>query len=110
MNPAQIASLEKSLNALIEAGNKKDAKLNEALERLDKAESTVKQLQRLNIARSSSAGGVRRQGTVSEECARHLAATFILLCARSGRLEAFCDNSTKRDAWLTESRSALGRR
>jgi HK97 family phage major capsid protein len=44
---------------------------------------------------------------VSDECARHLAATFVAHCNRSGTLEALCSSSSQRDAMLQLSRDAL---
>src|SRR5204862_955257 len=40
------------------------------------------------------------QGQVSPECAQHLAASFILHCERSGKLEALSSMPVQRDALL----------
>src|SRR5437870_5258417 len=40
---------------------------------------------------------VRPAGRVSDDCARKLASTFILHCARSGALEALASQSVQRD-------------
>jgi HK97 family phage major capsid protein len=45
---------------------------------------------------------------VSDECAVALAAQFVLLCERAGRLEAMCESRSGRDAWLDTARRGLG--
>jgi len=84
------------------------AAIEEHGKRTDEVENEVRKLRKLNLARGFSPASQRRPGMVSDECARHVAAQFILLCARSGRLEAFCDDATKRDAFLAESRQVFG--
>jgi HK97 family phage major capsid protein len=49
----------------------------------------------------------RHRGEVSDECARHLAATFIVHCERSGKLEALSSLPAQRDALLGFARSSL---
>jgi HK97 family phage major capsid protein len=56
------------------------------------------QLRRLANARSLASPRIRMPGTVSDECAEHLAALFIAHCDRSGKLDALCSMSTQRDA------------
>lgn len=49
---------------------------------------------------------IRRPGFVSDHCARHLAAMFILGNARSGRLDRL--DTRQREALFSEARSVLG--
>jgi hypothetical protein len=46
---------------------------------------------------------------VSDDCARHLAATFIVHCERSDKLDALCSAAPQRDT-LTASDGFLVRR
>jgi HK97 family phage major capsid protein len=50
----------------------------------------------------------RRRGRVSDECARHLASTFILHCERSSKLDALCSTPSHRSALLGIARDTLG--
>ena len=61
---------------------------------------------RARLGRTSS--GPRRSGEVSPECARHLAAHFIVHCERSGKLEALASLPAQRDALLAFARESLG--
>ena len=49
----------------------------------------------------------RSAGQVSDECARHLAALFIVQCGRSDRLEALSSVSAQRDALVAFARNTL---
>src|SRR5688572_4869439 len=58
------------------------------------------------LALGTSTPHVRRPGFVSDHCARHLAAVFILGNARSGRLDRL--DARVRESLFTEARSVLG--
>ena len=58
-------------------------------------------------ARAGSASRVRSAGSISEGCARHLAAQFIVQCEKSGRLEALASLPAQRDALVEFARNAL---
>ncbi len=82
-------------------------------EKVKSVETECAQLQQhlatLRRATALRAGGViaRPRGMVSEDCARHLAATFVAHCNRSGTLEALCPSPAQRDSLLQLSREAL---
>jgi HK97 family phage major capsid protein len=63
---------------------------------------------RRQLALRPMAAAPRRRGVVSEDCARHLMATFIAHCERSDRLEALSSSSAQRDALSAFARDALG--
>ncbi len=68
--------------------------------------------QQLKDARRSMLGRVgevlpRRRGEVGDGCARHVAATFIAHCERSGKLDALCSVSAQRDALAGFARETL---
>ena len=89
---------------------------------LKKLPGTLKSLQDDNAQLTQQIGGLRRRmaanggyatrvrtpGQVSDGCARHLAATFIAHCERSGKLEAVASLSAQRDALVSFSRDTLG--
>lgn len=50
----------------------------------------------------------RQRGRVTDACARELAATFIVHCASSGKLEALASESRRRDDLFTQAKSILG--
>ena len=63
---------------------------------------------RRGAASRSAAGAARRSpGGVSDDCARHMAATFITHCERSGKLEALCSAAPQRDALVQFARGTL---
>ena len=62
---------------------------------------------RRSLATRNSSPVTRHRGQVSDECARHLAATFIVHCERSGKLEALSSLPAQRDALLGFARSSL---
>lgn len=51
--------------------------------------------------------GARPRGHVSDECARHLSAQFIVHCERSDKLEALSSVSAQRDSLITFARQTL---
>jgi Phage capsid family. len=59
------------------------------------------------IAGRHSTPSTRPSGRVSDDCARHIAATFIAHCEKSGKLEALCSAPSQRDALLTSARDTL---
>src|SRR5438105_2533571 len=59
------------------------------------------------MASRHSTPGVRRPGLVSDECARHLAAQFVVHCEKSDKLEALCSLGSQRDALMNFARNAL---
>src|SRR5262249_40151469 len=72
----------------------------------DRLATDVKDLRR-QLASRPRAAAPRRRGAVSDECARHLASTFILHCERSDKLDALCSVPGQRDALLTMARDSL---
>ena len=52
--------------------------------------------------------GPRHRGGVSDDCARHLAAHFIMHCERSGKLEALASQPVQRDHLIGFARESLG--
>ncbi|HWQ90754.1 MAG TPA: phage major capsid protein [Clostridia bacterium] len=74
---------------------------------LDKLTGEVKDVRR-TLATRGTVMPVRPRGQVSDDCARHLAATFIAHCERSGKLEALCSLPAQRDAVTAMARDTLG--
>ena len=72
----------------------------------DKCSSELQEVRRSLLARSP-AGTPRPRGQVSEACARHFAAQFIIQCERSDKLEALSSVSAQRDALRSFARSTL---
>lgn len=68
----------------------------------------VSELRRVVASRSGrGAGRTRGHGLVSDDCARHLAAQFIVHCERSDKLEALCSVPAQRTSLLDFARTAL---
>ncbi len=67
----------------------------------------VQEVRRLLAARSGGGGRARATGQVSDECARHLAAQFIVQCDKSNRLEALASSAAQRDALVGFARTTL---
>jgi HK97 family phage major capsid protein len=66
-------------------------------------------VRRLLASRSSATHcGTRPAGRVSDECARHIASAFILLCDKSDKLDALCSLPAQRDALIKFARQTLG--
>jgi HK97 family phage major capsid protein len=74
--------------------------------RIDALETEVRELRRTGLGHMSR--GLRPRGRVSDECALALTSQFVLLCERSGRLEALAENRSDRDAWLALARRGMG--
>ena len=66
------------------------------------------EVRRLVASRSSTVARVHKQGAVSEDCARNLAAHFVAHCERSGKLEALASLPAQRDALTAFARDSLG--
>ena len=66
----------------------------------------LKDLRRSLVGRPA-AQSARVRGVVSEDCARHLASSFILHCERSDKLDALCSVAAQRDAILALARDTL---
>ncbi len=62
---------------------------------------------RLASASRSSLHSPRSPGAVTDECALHIAAQFVALCEKSGKLEALCSSHSQREAILSLTRSTL---
>jgi HK97 family phage major capsid protein len=77
--------------------------LREGSERLT---TELKEVRR-QLAVRQMVPGPRRRGSVSDNCARHLASTFILHCERSDKLDALCSCAAQRDALLGAARDTL---
>ncbi len=82
------------------------AGLRELRQENDQIKQQLGEARRAALARTVSAS--RACGSVSEACARHLAATFIAHCERSGKLEALCSVSAQRDILSGFARDTLG--
>lgn len=72
----------------------------------DKVSGELREVRR-NLLSRSTVRAPRGTGQVSDECARHLAAQFILHCGRSDRLEALSSVAAQRDALMSFARHAL---
>ena len=72
----------------------------------DKLATDLKDVRRQLAGRHSMALP-RRRGGVSDDCARHLAATFIAHCERSDKLDALCSAPAQRDAVTAFARDTL---
>jgi HK97 family phage major capsid protein len=72
----------------------------------DKLAADVKEVRRQVAARQVVAGP-RRRGGVSDECARHLAASFVAHCERSDKLDLLCSVRSERDALTAFARDTL---
>jgi HK97 family phage major capsid protein len=72
----------------------------------EKLASDLKEVRR-QVASRHGAAGARRRGVVTDDCARHLAATFIAHCDRSDKLDALCSAATQRDALTAFARDTL---
>ena len=68
----------------------------------------ISDLQRQRIGSIAGGSGPRRKGTVSDDCARNLAASLIIHCERCGKLDALLPNASMRGAFLTEAREFAG--
>jgi HK97 family phage major capsid protein len=73
----------------------------------DKLAGEMKDLRRRFLGAGTSPGP-RRRGVVSDDCARHLAASFIAHCERSDKLDALCSLPAQRDSLTTFARDTLG--
>jgi HK97 family phage major capsid protein len=62
---------------------------------------------RRQLASRYAPGAPRRHGVVSDDCARHLASTFIIHCERSDKLDALCSVPAQRDMLMTFARDTL---
>ncbi len=71
-------------------------------------ERQLADVRRLVASRGSGGAGLRPRGSVSDDCARHLAAHFIAHCERSGKLEALASLPHHRDALTAFARDSLG--
>ena len=72
----------------------------------DKLATDFKDVRR-QLASRREAARPRGRGAVSDDCARHLAATFIAHCERSDKLDALCSLSAQRDALTAFARDTL---
>jgi HK97 family phage major capsid protein len=88
----------------IRAGWSRVKSLPDVIENLKDENTTLRQ--DLNTLRRSTLS--RSRGGVSDACARHLAATFIQHCDRSGKLEALASMPAQRDFLVGFAREHLG--
>ncbi len=84
---------------------KENEALKLSLEKQEKEFNTVRKLVADRRVRNLTAP---TRGMVSDECAEHLGATFVLMCAKAGKLELLSQSSGTRDAMLNTSRQILG--
>lgn len=73
-----------------------------------RAKQQLAELRRSSAVRAQERTRARPPGSVSAECAEHVAATFIAHCERSGKLEALCSVPSQRDALVLFARDRLG--
>jgi hypothetical protein len=59
------------------------------------------------LATRHSSPVTHHPGRVSDDCARHIAASFIAHCEKSGKLEALCSAPSQRDALINTARDTL---
>jgi HK97 family phage major capsid protein len=113
--------LDKELRESLGNLNKRFGKLDEIEKSVtaqtkatDALTTVVSEVQQklLGIERSSieiiSAPRIRQPGKVSDACAKHLAAQFILHCEKSGKLEALATMPVQREGLATVARQVLG--
>ena len=74
----------------------------------ERLQAELTKVRRLCLSRASAGVSAPSRGMVSNECAAHLGATFILQCAKSGKLELLSQSSATRDALLNSARQTLG--
>jgi HK97 family phage major capsid protein len=72
----------------------------------DRLATDLKEVRR-QLASRHATPAPRRCGVVSDDCARHLAASFIAHCERSDKLDALCSVSAQRDALTAFARDTL---
>jgi len=65
------------------------------------------EVRRLMAARGPATARLRSPGSVSDDCARHLAAQFIAHCERSNKLDALSSLPAQRDSLRDFARNAL---
>jgi HK97 family phage major capsid protein len=63
---------------------------------------------RRSLAHRSGPSRIRTPGSVSDDCARHLAAAFIAQCTKSDKLDALCSVPAHRDALTSFAADTLG--
>jgi HK97 family phage major capsid protein len=63
---------------------------------------------RRTLAHRTGPSRTRTPGSVSDDCARHLAATFIAQCSKSDKLDALCSVPAHRDALTSFATNTLG--
>lgn len=107
-NGEKIAQMQTDLKAAKDAAAETEKKNKERDERLEKAEGELKKVTKLLAQRGSVAPTVRRKGLVSDQCARELASSVIIHCARSGVLEGFITSEKARDGMLTQAKAMFG--
>src|ERR1043166_3432387 len=74
----------------------------------EKLHGQFDQIRRFQLARAGTGTPPRERGMISDECAACLGSTFILQCARSGKLELLAQSAATRDALLSSARQNLG--
>jgi hypothetical protein len=96
------------------------AELKSRLPQIETLSSSVKSLQdessqlkqhmtdvRRSLLTRHAPRAVRPAGSVSDDCARYLAAQFVAHCEKSGKLEALCSLPAQRDALTSMARETL---
>ena len=74
----------------------------------EQLQQQVTDVRRLLATRAHHSPRGGRTGLVTDECARHLSAHFILHCERSGKLEALASVPAQRDLLLDFARQSIG--
>jgi len=115
METTAIEELGKGITEIKEGITKTDinitelnASLKNVQDETERLQSEVTKVRRLCLARASAGVTAPSRGMVSDECAAYLGATFIVRCAKSGKLELLSQSSATRDALLNTARQTLG--
>jgi HK97 family phage major capsid protein len=105
----QLAELENVVGEIRDAWSEirgLPAEVKTLKEGTDKLSGDLREVRRGLLTRAA-VSAPRPRGGVSEECARHLAAQFIVHCERSDKLEALSSVSGQRDTLMNFARSTL---
>jgi len=103
---AEIESLLTEIKAGWSGVSTLPAEVKALREGADKLAGEFKDVRR-QLASRQGARAAHRRGVVSDDCARHLAGTFILHCERSDKLDALCPVPGQRDVLVAFARDTL---
>ena len=99
----------KQLDDLQKSGKTTDETVQKTVRTLEEIQTELQEMKRQRLMGLAGSGPrIRIPGRVSDECAKHLAAQFILHCERSNKLEALAESGERRTALLGVARGILG--